>query len=70
MQESGCSLENPSATKFRQHVMSGDWIKADHYLQELIPMVEGKQPSIVVMVNEPQCVLYIFLNSSLFCCRK
>lgn len=48
MQESGCSLENPSATKFRQHVMAGDWVKADHYLQELLPMVEGKQPSIVV----------------------
>lgn len=48
MQESGCSLENSSATKFRQHVMAGDWVKADHYLQELLPMVEGKQPSIVV----------------------
>lgn len=48
MQESGCCLENPAATKFRQHVMAGDWIKADHYLQELMPMIEAKQPSIVV----------------------
>lgn len=47
MQESGCNLEHPFATKFRQHVMDGDWTKADHYLQELQPMVEGKQSSIV-----------------------
>lgn len=47
MQESGCNLEHPFATKFRQHVMAGDWTKADHYLQELQPMVEGKQSSIV-----------------------
>ncbi|KAG4072264.1 hypothetical protein HA402_004196 [Bradysia odoriphaga] len=46
MQESGCNLEHPYATKFRQHVMAGDWTKADHYLQELQPMVEGKQSSI------------------------
>lgn len=27
MQESGCRLEHPSATKFRNHVMEGDWDK-------------------------------------------
>lgn len=27
MQESGCRLEHPSATKFRNHVMEGDWEK-------------------------------------------
>lgn len=67
MQESGCSLENPSATKFRQHVMSGDWVKADHYLQELLPMVEGKQPSIVVgssnvSVSNGSVIIFIFLH--------
>lgn len=51
MQESGCNLEHPFATKFRQHVMAGDWTKADHYLQELQPMVEGKQSSIVRTFN-------------------
>lgn len=42
MQESGCCLEHPSATKFRRHVLSGDWTKADHDLQELQTMVDPK----------------------------
>lgn len=29
MKESGCYLEHPSATKFREHVLSGEWKKAD-----------------------------------------
>lgn len=33
MQESGCGLEHPAATKFRQHVQAGDWNKADRDLQ-------------------------------------
>lgn len=33
MQESGCYLEHPAATKFRQHVLSGDWTKADNDLE-------------------------------------
>jgi WD repeat-containing protein 26 len=43
MKESGCCLEHPAATKFRQHVLSGDWTKADHDLEELQVMVEDKQ---------------------------
>ncbi|KAK9680758.1 hypothetical protein QE152_g38833 [Popillia japonica] len=35
MVESGCRLDHPVAAKFRQHVMDGDWSKADHDLQEL-----------------------------------
>lgn len=27
MQESGCRLEHPSATKFRNHVIEGEWDK-------------------------------------------
>lgn len=27
MQESGCRLEHPAATKFRNHVMEGEWEK-------------------------------------------
>lgn len=42
MQESGCGLEHPSATKFRQHVLSGDWHKADHDLQELQNIIDDK----------------------------
>lgn len=40
MQESGCTLEHPAATKFRDHVLSGDWHKADYDLQELQNIVE------------------------------
>lgn len=40
MQESGCSLEHPAATKFREHVLSGDWHKADYDLQELQSIVD------------------------------
>ena len=29
MQESGCRLEHPSATKFRNHVIEGDWDKVE-----------------------------------------
>ncbi|ETN63144.1 wd-repeat protein [Anopheles darlingi] len=42
MQESGCCLEHRAATKFRAHVLSGDWTKADHDLQELASMVDSK----------------------------
>lgn len=40
MQESGCTLEHPAATKFREHVLSGDWHKADYDLQELQSIVD------------------------------
>lgn len=43
MQESGCSLEHPSATKFRDHVLHGDWHKADYDLQELQTIVDEDQ---------------------------
>lgn len=48
VEESGCILEHNSATKFRQYVMCGDWIKADHYLQELQTLIERKHNNIVV----------------------
>lgn len=41
MQESGCRLEHPSATKFRNHVMEGDWDKAENDLNELKPLVHS-----------------------------
>lgn len=36
MVESGCYLEHPSATKFREHVLIGDWSKADSDLKVII----------------------------------
>ncbi|ETE66207.1 WD repeat-containing protein 26, partial [Ophiophagus hannah] len=41
MQESGCRLEHPSATKFRNHVMEGEWDKAENDLNELKPLVHS-----------------------------
>ncbi|KAG9342767.1 hypothetical protein JZ751_015631 [Albula glossodonta] len=35
MQESGCRLEHAAATKFRNHVMEGEWDKAESDLNEL-----------------------------------
>lgn len=35
MQESHCRLDHPAAAKFRQHVMDGEWAKADADLTEL-----------------------------------
>lgn len=55
VEESGCILEHNSATKFRQYVMCGDWIKADHYLQELQTLIERKHNNIVVCVKIHRC---------------
>ncbi|XP_067877784.1 WD repeat-containing protein 26-like [Heterodontus francisci] len=43
MQETGCSLEHPSATKFRNHVTEGDWEKAEADLTELKTLVHLPQ---------------------------
>lgn len=43
MQESGCRLEHPSAAKFRESVMAGDWERADVILKELRPLVENRE---------------------------
>lgn len=76
IEESGCGLEHPSATKFRQFVMNGDWNKADHYLQELQTMIDRKHSNIVVSMirlesqstpeqsnkyNESKCVIPLIL---------
>lgn len=47
MSESGCRLDHPAAAKFRQHVMDGDWTKADHDLQELQSLI-GSSNSLMV----------------------
>lgn len=47
MAESGCRLDHPAAAKFRQHVMDGDWTKADHDLQEL-QLLLGEPNNLVV----------------------
>jgi hypothetical protein len=50
MAESGCRLDHPAAAKFRQHVMDGDWTKADHDLQELHSLI-GSSSSLMVSKN-------------------
>lgn len=49
MHESGCCLEHPAAAKFREHVLHGDWNKADHYLDELATMIDEK-------VHDKSCI--------------
>uniref|UniRef100_UPI00358EE308 WD repeat-containing protein 26-like n=1 Tax=Myxine glutinosa TaxID=7769 RepID=UPI00358EE308 len=41
MQESGCRLEHPAATKFRAHVLDGEWDKAEADLNELKPLLRS-----------------------------
>lgn len=50
MQESGCRLDHPAAAKFRQHVMDGDWTKAEHDLSELKTFLNGANQSLVVNI--------------------
>uniref|UniRef100_A0A8C7D8B2 WD repeat-containing protein 26 n=1 Tax=Oncorhynchus kisutch TaxID=8019 RepID=A0A8C7D8B2_ONCKI len=47
MQESGCRLEHPSATKFRNHVVEGEWDKAESDLNELKALMHS--PSAIVV---------------------
>ncbi|XP_048880810.1 WD repeat-containing protein 26-like isoform X2 [Brienomyrus brachyistius] len=49
MQESGCRLEHPAATKFRNHVMEGEWTKAESDLNEL--KARMRCPSAVVRMR-------------------
>lgn len=51
MQESGCRLDHPAAAKFRQHVMDGDWNKADHDLNELKSFLKSAHQNLVVNLN-------------------
>uniref|UniRef100_A0A668ASC6 WD repeat-containing protein 26 n=2 Tax=Myripristis murdjan TaxID=586833 RepID=A0A668ASC6_9TELE len=51
MQESGCRLEHPSATKFRNHVMEGEWDKAESDLNELKALMHS--PSAIVVSSRP-----------------
>ncbi|KAI4874173.1 hypothetical protein NFI96_025452, partial [Prochilodus magdalenae] len=49
MQESGCRLEHPSATKFRNHVMEGEWDKAENDLSELKALMHS--PNAIVRMK-------------------
>ncbi|KAF7666552.1 hypothetical protein LDENG_00101480 [Lucifuga dentata] len=49
MQESGCRLEHPSATKFRNHVMEGEWDKAENDLNELRALMHS--PNAIVRMK-------------------
>uniref|UniRef100_W5NG62 WD repeat-containing protein 26 n=1 Tax=Lepisosteus oculatus TaxID=7918 RepID=W5NG62_LEPOC len=49
MQESGCRLEHPAATKFRNHVMEGEWDKAENDLNELKALMHS--PNAIVRMK-------------------
>lgn len=62
MQESGCRLDHPAAAKFRQHVMDGDWTKAEHDLSELKTFLNGANQSLIVNIklNLSSIILYVY----------
>jgi len=47
MEESGCRMDHPVATRFRKHVLSGEWTKANADIQELKPFVEDPESIMV-----------------------
>ncbi|XP_069089924.1 WD repeat-containing protein 26 isoform X2 [Pleurodeles waltl] len=59
MQESGCRLEHPSATKFRNHVMEGEWDKAENDLNELKSLVHSPH---AIVVRGPVETSQIFIK--------
>uniref|UniRef100_A0A8C6KU97 WD repeat-containing protein 26 n=1 Tax=Nothobranchius furzeri TaxID=105023 RepID=A0A8C6KU97_NOTFU len=53
MQESGCRLEHPSASKFRNHVMEGEWDKAENDLNELRALMHSPNAIVVSLPSPP-----------------
>lgn len=64
MQESGCRLDHPAAAKFRQHVMDGDWNKADHDLNELKSFLKSAHQSLVVNLSTISLMITIIQDAS------
>ncbi|KAM8946384.1 WD repeat-containing protein 26 [Pelodytes ibericus] len=64
MQESGCRLEHPSATKFRNHVMEGEWDKAENDLNELKSLVHSPH---AIMACRSASGISVSDNSSVSC---
>lgn len=62
MQESGCRLEHPAATKFRNHVMEGEWEKVSLHMACLeivvIEIVEIVQNCLKNKEGKNQCFWY------------
>ncbi|KAI1302344.1 WD repeat-containing protein 26 [Halotydeus destructor] len=49
MQESGCSLDHPTAAKFRTHIMDGDWDKAIQDLHDFSNVLEKREFALLDM---------------------
>ncbi|KAK7576445.1 hypothetical protein V9T40_012731 [Parthenolecanium corni] len=49
MKESGCRLDHPAAAKFRQHVIDGEWSKAENDLNELKQLLDNSNQSLSEM---------------------
>ncbi|XP_012688988.2 WD repeat-containing protein 26 isoform X2 [Clupea harengus] len=52
MQESGCRLEHPAATKFRSHVMEGEWDKAESDLNELKALMHSPGAIVFLLLQQ------------------
>jgi hypothetical protein len=59
MEESGCRMDHPVAAKFRDHVMKGNWTKANSDLQDLKTLLENPESLLVCLLNEDPLFLYL-----------
>lgn len=48
MEESGCRMDHPVAARFREHVMKGNWGKANADLHELKTLLENPESLLVI----------------------
>lgn len=70
MEESGLSLEHPAAATFRQHVLAGDWAKADHDLRLLHDLLRNEphvEPRTLV-VRGLACILSVYTSVTAITC--
>ncbi|XP_065059692.1 WD repeat-containing protein 26-like [Rhopilema esculentum] len=52
MRETGCKLENPAASTFRENILNGDWDKVEFVLKELQPVLDDSNS-----YNQMKCLI-------------
>ena len=60
--ESGCSLEHPAVTKFRRHVLAGEWNQAFEALEELKPLTDPEDSKKMVFLLLEQKFMELLEN--------
>eukprot|EP00795_Rhopilema_esculentum_P002550 gene2550-746_t len=51
MRETGCKLENPAASTFRENILNGDWDKVEFVLKELQPVLDDSNSYNVMFIR-------------------